>query len=78
MHINSAGTGTNLSQDDHAHASRESQSTKCQSPNLLGLAQKSIEGFKFPEYVYKCIFFVVENRSYADYFPPGKLILICI
>lgn len=47
---------------------------KCQSSNLLGLAQKSIEGFKFPEYVYKCIFFVVENRNYTDYFLPRKLI----
>lgn len=70
MHINLAEMGTNLGKDDHASASRESQSTKCQSSNLLGLAQKSIEGFKFPEYVYKCIFFVVEYRNYTDYFSP--------
>lgn len=72
MHINSAGTGAKLSKDDHTCASREQQSTKCQSSNLLGLAQKSIEGFKFPEYVYKCNFFVVENKSYTDYFSPEK------
>ena len=50
-----------------------SKSTKCQSSNLLGLPQRSIEGFKFPEYVYKCIFFVVVNRSHTDYFSQENL-----
>lgn len=69
MHINSTGTGTNLGKDDHTYVSREWQSTVCQSSNLCGLAQKIIEGFKFLEYVDKCNFIVVKNRSYTDDFP---------
>jgi hypothetical protein len=70
MHINSAGTGTNLSKDDHAQAHGNNKVQNRQSSNLLGLAQRSIGGFRFLEYVYKCNFFVVAKRSYTDYFSP--------